>query len=294
MKLSTVNLQIYFAANRLKAKFLKAIPCSIIPKRQNLSTRFQIGITTYIDRYDEYFKPLYLSLSLLFPDVDIFVAVNGFYDRDLQIKYLNQICNDLSSIKSNESTFVLHDSPVGLTRLWNEILSQGKNTTTLLLNDDLKIYPWFRVWVERNIMNVDKLTLINGSWSHFFYNKSLLSSIGYFDEDFCGIGFEDMDYTARCGFAGLAIHNLGCNYIEHADHKPSRTSFDEISDTLWGPKYSTINHKYFFWKWKVANEKSGVFIKQLNSYVEKHNSVQERYSNYDLRFKNGLCYPDRT
>jgi hypothetical protein len=275
MTKSNINFRIYQAATDLKSRILKKVPISQISKQYDLSKKLQIGITTYIDRYDQFFKPLYLNLSLLFPEIDIYVAVNGFFDQTLQHRYLEQLC------------------PVGLTRLWNEILSQGKSSTTLLLNDDLMIYPWFRVWIENNYTRANNITLINGTWSHFFFNKSLLSNVGIFDEKFKGIGFEDMDYTIRCGIKGIEINNLKCNYIEHKDHQPTRTSFDQYSDTLWGPKYSSVNHEYFFWKWKQSEDNTGVFVKQLNYSMQENNSVEDQYQTADIVFTNNLSYPDR-
>jgi hypothetical protein len=293
MSRQNLNYQLYLASKKLKTKLLRKLPLSFVPRQRDLSNTLQIGITTYIDRYENFFKPLYLDLLLLFPEVDIFVSVNGFFDQDSQSRYLDRLRNELCNKKSDGSTFVLHDFPVGLTRLWNEILSQGNNSTTLLLNDDLRVFPWFRAWIEKNFRSNNNITLINGTWSHLFFNRNLFGEIGLFDEDFRGIGFEDMDYTARCGIKGIEINNLACDFIEHKDHQPSRTSFDQISDTLWGPKYSSINHKYFFWKWKLSSEYPGVFIKQLDSFVTQNNHVQERSSQYKLHFQNGIYYPDR-
>jgi len=59
-----------------------------MPHRLALGGKFVIGITTYVERYDDYFKPLYKSLSSLFPEVPIVVTVNGFPDSLKQHNYL--------------------------------------------------------------------------------------------------------------------------------------------------------------------------------------------------------------
>jgi hypothetical protein len=162
----------------------------------------------------------------------------------------------------------------------------------LILNDDLKIYPWFRHWINKELWS-SSVTLINGTWSHFFICKDLLDTIGSFDEDFRGIGFEDMDYSARCAYNKILINNLRCQFIAHLDHQPSRTSFDDRSSTLWGPKYSSINHETFFKKWRICDHDSGIYIKQLKSFVVPVKPLVNKRGHLHLNFVNGVCYPDR-
>lgn len=288
----SINYKLYNYAYKAKGTILRSIPNSFVPKRRNLSGVLQIGITTYVDRYDIFFKPLYHSLKLLFPEVQIIVAVNGFHDREIQKLYLTRFHRQICVDNINSNKFVLHDNPVGLTRLWNEILSQGNNKTTLILNDDLRVFPWLRIWIEKELWN-SSITLMNGTWSHFFICKDVLDLVGWFDENFRGIGFEDMDYTARCAYKGVVIQNLRCQYITHLDHQPSRTSFDDQTQTLWGSKYSSINHDAFFQKWKICDHDSGIFIKQLNSFVIPNNLDSEKGEEINLIFKDNICYPDR-
>jgi len=287
-----INYGIYNFAYLAKGRFLKSVPQILVPRRSNLNDTLQIGITTYIDRYDLFFKPLYLSLKKMFPETNIYVAVNGFNDSKVQGRFLARLQNELCQDEMMSNTFVLHDKPVGLTRLWNELLSQGNCKTTLILNDDLRIFPWFRTWIERKHWN-STISLINGTWSHFFLTKSILDEVGWFDEDFRGIGFEDMDYTARCAYQGITINNMRCQYIKHLDHQPSRTSFDEQSSTLWGPKYSSINHDTFFQKWETCDYDSGIFIKQLNTFVVPKRLDFHKGHGLNLSFEGGVCYPDR-
>jgi hypothetical protein len=288
----TVNYSIFRFAYSMKGMLLKSVPQKLVPMRTNLNGVLQIAITTYVDRYESFFKPLYKSLRRVFPDISLYVAVNGFHDKSIQDPYLERFHNELCTDDMGLGTFILHDKPVGLTRLWNELLSQGNCKTTLVLNDDLKIYPWFRAWIEKRQWN-PSITLINGSWSHFFLNKEVLNYVGWFDENFRGIGFEDMDYTARCVWKGVLIDNLSCQYIRHLNHQPSRTSFDNQSSTLWGPKYSSINHDTFFQKWKVCDYDSGIFIKQLNAFVIPNKVAPGRMDELELKFENRVYYPDR-
>jgi hypothetical protein len=288
------NYQAYKILDRLKGKTLRMIPNRLISRNAGLGANLQIAVTTYVDRYELFFKPLYYSLRKIFPDVNIYTAVNGFHDHDIQSKYLQRLQSELCESPMDGCTFILHDQPVGLTRLWNELLSQGSATTTLILNDDLEIYPWLRCWTQKGSWG-ENITLVNGSWSHFFISKHVLKTVGWFDEDFKGIGFEDMDYTARCALSGIPIDNLSCQYIKHLDHQPVRTSFDTQSTTMWGPKYSSMNHDSFFRKWRKCSHNSGIFIKQINSFVEPVNIrlLESRQASISLAFRKGICFPDR-
>lgn len=287
-----INYKIYTSTQKVKGNILNSIPSFLIPKRTDLKNDLQIAITTYVDRYDLFFKPLLSSLRATFPDITISVAVNGFHDTRIQSEYLDRFYSDLCVDSPKTNWFILHDKPVGLTRLWNELLSQGSCDTTLILNDDLKIYPWMRPWIESKPWT-STLTLINGTWSHYFLSKKVLDIVGWFDEDFQGIGFEDMDYTARCALKKIDISNVTCQHITHLDHQPSRTSFDDRSQTLWGPKYSSINHDAFFRKWRICDDSSAIYIKQLNACVVPNKPSCHAESRTILRFTNNVCYPDR-
>jgi len=287
-----INFALYNLAYKTKGRILNSIPSSLISKQANLNKSLQIAITTYVDRYELFFKPLYSSLRKIFPDIMIKVAVNGFHDAEIQNNYLNRFYNDLCANESGLSKFILHDKAVGLTRLWNELLSEANCDTTLILNDDLHVYPWLRLWLANKSYH-SSITLINASWSHFFISKQVIKKVGWFDEEFHGIGFEDMDYTARCAFNNISINNLRCEHISHLDHQPSRTSFDDKTDTLWGPKYSSINHERFFYKWKITDDTSGIYIKQINSFVVPNHQVSQPIPRLNLIYNNGVCYPDR-
>jgi hypothetical protein len=113
-----------------------------------------------------------------------------------------------------------------------------------------------------------QLTLLNSTWSHFVISKEVIDQVGAFDPGFKGIGFEDMDYTARAGLAALPIGNVLCSYIAHKNHQPSSPSFG--SDKVWG-KYTSQNEEFFYSKWETCPAKEGIFIKQIPAYVKpKH------------------------
>jgi hypothetical protein len=245
----------------------RLVPPSLIRPTRSLNQEFAIGITTYIERYERYFKPLYQAITRSFPEVHVCIAVNGHGNAEAQQRYLDRIQQELCSRAPAHHRFVLHDRAVGLTTLWNEILDLSLPLPVLMLNDDLRIHAWLRRWAEGFDWQASTLTLLNSTWSNFVISDRTVDRLGGFDPGFTGIGFEDMDYTARAGLAGVSISNVLCPYITHKNHQPKATSFDSVSDRVWG-KYTSANQAYFFGKWQTCSADEGVFIKQIAAHVK--------------------------
>ncbi len=267
MPTANLNYHLYAAGRSAFHWGRRLVPDLLISPSRNLEGEFAIGITTYIERYEKYFKPLYRSLSRCFPEVQITVAVNGHGSFEEQKSYLERMHTELCSTAPKHHRFVLHDHPVGLTTLWNEILDISLPSPVLILNDDLRIYPWMRRWAEGFDWKNASLALLNSAWSHFIVSRETIESLGAFDPGFTGIGFEDMDYTARAGLQGIAISNMLCPYIAHSNHQPKTTSFDNMSERVWG-KYTSANQAYFYTKWQKCSKEEGTYIKQIHSNVK--------------------------
>jgi hypothetical protein len=266
MNRSSLNLRLYFAARAVLHGSRRCIPRVLLPPRQPLGDRFTIAITTFEARYETYFLPLYRSLRRSFPEVPILVAVNGHGDQGSQGRYLERICRELADGEPPHRRFLLHDRVVGLCQLWNELLQASPTATTLVLNDDLRIAPWLRRWAETMAWETVDLTLLNNTWSHFAIGRHCWQRIGAFDQSFSGIGFEDMDYTARASLAGVAIGGVACPYLHHANDQPVTTSFDNQSARVWG-KYTSANQESFFRKWESCPAPEGIYIRQLGHHV---------------------------
>ena len=250
------------------------VPSPLIAPKRNLGQAFAIGITTYSERYDSYFKPLYKSLSRIFPEVPISVAVNGHGSADDQFAYLQRFQAEICRSAPAHHRFILNDKTHGLTSLWNGLLaSVPLGLPLLILNDDLSVNGWFRHWAEAFDWSSTSLSLLNTSWSHFVIAPSCVEQVGAFDPGFPGIGFEDMDYTARAGLAGVTISNHLCGYIHHKDDKPKTTSFDDRFGRIWG-KYTSANQAHFAEQWERCDSDEGVFIKQLHGHVKPRGPVQ--------------------
>ena len=155
---------------------------------------------------------------------------------------------------------------MGLCQMWNELLQASPTATTLVLNDDLCIDPYLRRWAEAMAWESVDLSLLNNTWSHFAIGRHCWERIGAFDQSFSGIGFEDMDYTARASLAGVRIGGVACPYLHHANDQPATTSFDGQSERVWG-KYTSANQEVFVRKWERCPEPEGTYIRQLGHHV---------------------------
>lgn len=290
------NFKFYLYRSALAAVhgIKRLVPTSLVPHRLDLSEKFVIGITTYIERYDDYFKPLYKSLSILFPEVSIVVTVNGFPDQYKQHEYLSRLQSELCNGAPSHHIFVLHDRPHGLTTLWNEMLQVAKSRPLWILNDDLSVDPWVRRWAEKFDWMSVGLTLLNDTWSHFVIAPDVVAKVGVFEPTFTGIGFEDMDYTARSGLVGIAIGNVPCPYLHHSNHQPITTSFDDVSGRTWG-KYTSANEECFYRLWARSADGKGVYIKQIRDFVKPVQplSMASLASLKPLDIRQGLVFPDR-
>jgi len=270
---ANLRFRLYRTARLLVWGLRRRLPAALVPPRLDLGPSFSIGITTYGPRYEPYFRPLYRSLSRLFPEVNLIVAVNGHGPADEHAAFLQRFEAEICRGAPEHHRFLLHDRAHGLTTLWNGLLAAAPaDRPLLILNDDLRVHAWLRRWAEAFCWSAVGLDLINSSWSHFILAPATLARVGAFDPGFPGIGFEDMDYTARAGLAGVSIANHLCGYLRHEDDKPQTTSFDGQSGRIWG-KYTSANQEHFADQWERCEPQEGVYIKQLRHHVRARRPV---------------------
>lgn len=215
-------------------------------KSKNEKNVFSIGIVTYIARYENYFSSLINELTKLFPSTEIIVVANGYYDKNKQLSYLRDIESSLS--RFSNVRLVKKVEPMGLSSLWNEIILTANSANVFLLNDDIKVAPGIEN--ELRSIRTDGVCLINNSWSHFFINKKITETIGFFDEGFKGIGNEDQDYEFRMLMKGRTIKNVYLKNIKSLNDMPSDYSYGKNIEIA-NNKYSKVNYDYFLSKWQI-------------------------------------------
>lgn len=186
---------------------------------EQTNQKYSIGIVTYSERFDKYFKNLLGSIKHFRPDVEVLVQVNGNYNKPFNEEYRKSILSYCAS-HPKVYPFVWTDFR-SLSKLWNNCLVNSSNNLVLVLNDDLVVYdPTFFSELEEGIKaNKGRTFKINSSWSHFLANREELENYHWFDETLLGVGNEDGDMQLRieqrtgepmpeyhCG----GIHNIVC------------------------------------------------------------------------------------
>lgn len=214
-----------------------------------------IGITTFMDRYDNCLKPLVKKMVALFPENQIIVIVNGHVKKKEQAEYLNAIesfCRKLPNVE-----LISYEDPKGLSFLWNTLVKHAKTENVLILNDDVKIKYSFPKWIAQSDIQHSDMAIINGSWSHFIISKSIIASVGWFDEGLLEIGGEDDDYAARLAVSKIKTADLKTSAIAgRLKAKQKRLTVNSygknMNDESHG--YSTCNNRYLAEKWDMRNE----------------------------------------
>lgn len=203
-------------------------------------SKYSIGIVTFEKRFEEYFKPLIKSIKNYRPDIEITVCVNGEHKKDFNQAYLKDILNFLSNYsKIYPQIFTEFNS---LAKLWNRVILNSTNNLVLVLNDDVRIEEGFFDLVESNISSFkNKLTLINGIFSHFIIDRQYLSTLNWFDERFLGVGKEDRDIQQK-----TVQFDLNTNLI-YSYHIETTKPIHEMK--VYGNKYSKFNENFYFEKW---------------------------------------------
>lgn len=213
------------------------------------------GVTTFMNRYEDCFKPLIRKLALIFPECQIIVIANGHVKQSKQQIYLKRItefCNSFNNIE-----LITYLEPRGLSHLWNQIVQCSKNQKILILNDDIKISMNFRRFITEYGITGKNIATINSSWSHFLISKEIIKKIGLFDEQLLEIGGEDDDYAARLAIANQPTSNFETKTIgSKLRNKRKQLSLNsygkDMTKELNG--YSTNNSNYLSEKWEWSDK----------------------------------------
>tara|TARA_B100000809_G_scaffold46738_1_gene41148 strand:- start:13367 stop:14218 length:852 start_codon:yes stop_codon:yes gene_type:complete len=233
-----------------------------------INSDYSIGVVTYVNRYEIHFLPLIKRLVTVFPDTQIVIAVNGYYDAEVQQRYLKQISALLNQYKNVD--VITYDTGQSLSKLWNQLIIHSKTDKTLIFNDDIKIASNFRGKLERSGILNESCGLINASWSHFLMSKQIIQKNGWFDERFPGVGYEDQDFEIRLVLNGIVIKDYCIGGLKNLVFKTTDFSYGENIETDF-EKYSSVNGKVFFKKWEVTQTDTDKFtwVRIIQAYAKQ-------------------------
>jgi hypothetical protein len=228
------------------------VECSLstAPVRTN---KYSIGITTYIKRFDTYFKPLLTAIKKTNPSVEVIVTINGEYEQDFNEEYRRDMLLFLSEFENVFPIFFTSFRSLG--KLWNNCLINSTNDHVLVLNDDVSVNSadlWDKLDDAMEQTNGESFKL-NNCWSHVFLNRRQIHEAGWFDERLLSIGEEDGDmelqWTLKFSKPFPAVHGFPMtNHVEYANCLIGIKCTHLI-------KYSAFNHDFFYYtKWKAGEE----------------------------------------
>lgn len=187
---------------------------------------FSIVITTFEDRQMQSCLPLIKSLRQNGVGNPLVVVLNGVYGRKVDPSLRADFVKEANAFQ--DVSFVMSRSMIPLARCWNLGIQMSNSSVCVVLNDDLAVNGRGLLSdLERLAETASEcgLALGNGSFSHFALSKDCLSSIGWFDERYLGIGEEDGDYAWRFeDHFGVPPQTSALSSIRNLDD-PSRGEF---------------------------------------------------------------------
>lgn len=157
--------------------------------------KFSIGVTTYSYRYSKFLIEL-INQIRRDNDNEIILAVNGNYGENFDEEYRKNI---LQLCTRYEKIFpFIYPNFRALSKMWNNIVINSTNDYIVLLNDDTSIWDKsFWEFINNNIKKHNTSFKIDRMFCYFVIKKSELDEVGWFDERFLGIGWEDTEFAFR-------------------------------------------------------------------------------------------------
>lgn len=284
-----VNFRVVSLFNRvywnLVPFFWKLVPSKLGSQRLNFD--YSIGIVTYINRYNIFFKPLIKNLVSIFPDTEFIIAINGYYDQEKQKKYLKEIIHYLKKFKNVK--LLTFEEPQSLSKLWNLLIINSSNEKVFILNDDIGISQSFRRHIEKSNILKSDVGIINTSWSHFIISKKIVDKIGWFDERFPGVGNEDQDYECRLVFNNIALDNFNIGGLKNIVFLTKDFSYGKDTEVV-EKKYVKANKIFFDTKWELSDaERPGFkYVRLVEKFVRLKPDMEtpDFYPQFFSRIKN--------
>lgn len=105
-----------------------------------------------------------------------------------------------------------------------------------------------------------------------------MAKVGWFDERFPGIGYEDHDYEIRMALKGFTVESIDVDGLKNENVVPKDWSWGDSHSVIFG-KYSGPNEEHYFKKWSISKE-------------EEQNSTWVRIIQGYAQLKEGMATPD--
>lgn len=260
----------------------------IYPLLKLIGSDYSIGVLTYIKRFDEFFKPLVSQLEKYFPGVEKNYVLNGHYDPG-QAEYLKKAKEFLRGTSARNVISYNESQP--LCRAWNQLILHSTKPKILILNDDLTITRLFRPSFEFQMWPFE-FRVVNKTWSICLLSKAIVRKVGWMEERFPAMGWEDLDYSLRLYKAwgknkmpGHAEDTIYCPGIKNIVAKNEDPGWKLISATV-GQKTAVANEEFFKKKWEISDTPLPDSIYAFNKAYYRVRSGMETPLFYDFSLLN--------
>ena len=261
---------------------------------------FTFIMSTYDPRLLTFTIPLVKSLKTIFPDIPLNIIVNKDKTNEIDWDARRNLLSELSKYK--EVYLHMNNKPMGLAYNWNTGMFNSLSKKMIVLNDDIKILDLSLFEQEINHLaselNETNLIKIDGGWAFFGINYKCIKDIGFFDERFFYVNYEDSDYEYR--------------YIEFYKKSPKEIKFESTLHTNekdgkveleGGLTHSLLNRKILDEMYIEDDEgikgqfrsKKSKIVKELLTYptysllIDNIDNIQD-FEKYKNEFKNKLDY----
>jgi len=249
-------------------------------KRDASLNDISIGITTFEDRFDDYFVRLLSRIREFDSNTEVIVVINGEHNKVFGEDYRKRILEFLSTQRNVYP--VIFPTFRGVSKLWNTIVIHASHDHILILNDDIMIEKRDAIAKVKMRLrsNGGRTFTINNSWSHFVISRKEIEELGYFDERLLGIGEEDGDLSWRyLEKYGRPIDNHKVNEFLNYSNRTSEYRPCNIR-CIGDSKYTLFNREFMF-KQKYVRDENGV--KAMFDYpVSMKDSGPIQYANEEF------------
>ena len=223
---------------------------SAVGIKATIPSTTSIVISTFEKRYFQFTLPLLKAIRST-TSIPVTIVINGNFDTPRDSETYREFV--IASQAHANVSLVTFNSFRGWSSLLNAGILHADSETSIVLNDDIFLNPiGFATELEAviRLVNLENLVLLNNSWSHFAINRKCLESVGFFDENFLGIGQEDGDYAFRF----KTIFGKEVPYIKVTSMLNFVDTTRDNAIAVTNGKYSLFNSVYL--KFKVSSSRT--------------------------------------
>lgn len=289
--------------DRLFSSIIRGVEKFLYPnkkiKNTNIKTKdIAFILSTYDPRIINSTLPLIRDLKTIFPDIPLNIIVNKDKNNQADWDARKSLLKEVE--KYNEIYLIMNNKPMGLAHNWNKGIYASLTNKMIILNDDIKILEFENFKSEVNLLakSLEKEDLIRVNYGYHFFgiSSNCIKNIGFFDERFLYINFEDSDYQYRYeNFYKKEPLDMFFRSFLHTNDEKDKVQLDD------GLVHSLLNKKILDTMYKddsdgiigIFDKKKKKIVEELSLYplytllVENSDIIQE-FEKYSNQFKKYL------